>query len=79
MSENLKDIAESVQTAHSDSDSDIDGNSVTNDITERVTNLTPMNGLPVIQNYIGQSRTTCSHSLFTSRQYLRFHNRSTIY
>ena len=65
-SDTLSDIAESVQTAHSDSD--IDDSTVSNTITETetVSNLAAMNALRVIQNYIGQSRTTCSDSLFTS-------------
>ena len=67
-SDTLSDIAESVQTAHSDSDSDIDDSTVSDTITETetVSNLAAMNALRVIQNYIGQSRTTCSDSLFTS-------------
>jgi hypothetical protein len=49
-------------------DSDIDDSTVSNTITETetVSNLAAMNALRVIQNYIGQSRTTCSDSLFTS-------------
>ena len=64
-SDTLSDIAQSVQTAHSDSDSDIDDSTVSDTITETetVSNLAAMNALRVIQNYIGQSRTTCSDSL----------------
>ena len=49
-------------------DSDIDDSTVSDTITETetVSNLAAMNALRVIQNYIGQSRTTCSDSLFTS-------------
>ena len=75
-SDTLSDIAESVQTAHSDSDSDIDDSTVSDTITETetVSNLAAMNALRVIQNYIGQSRTTCSDSLFTSVGNIENHN-----
>ena len=75
-SDTLSDIAQSVQTAHSDSDSDIDDSTVSDTITETetVSNLAAMNALRVIQNYIGQSRTTCSDSLFTSVGNIENHN-----
>ena len=75
-SDTLSDIAQSVQTAHSDSDSDIDDSTVSDTITETetVSNLAAMNALSVIQNYIGQSRTTCSDSLFTSVGNIENHN-----